>query len=220
MQPCVNGLYLLYEMSGQFDKLKALFLSNSELFGRQRMEPDKGDATLASCLNGHAWWQATYPVTELRNGPEAIENATKACELTGWKNPAYIDTLAAAHAEAGDFDSAVKWQKKAIDLLTDEQRALPQADFESRLERYESGLPARESLVRNMAGQAYAEGQYGYAEQVLVRALGSSPLLRDDDSERAACIEDLIEVYEAWGKPEKAEQWREKLPGKEGTEEQ
>jgi tetratricopeptide (TPR) repeat protein len=211
LQPCMTGLYLLYEMSGQFDKLKTLFLSDSKLFRRLGTEPDKGDAALAICLNGHAWRQATYPMAGFRNGPEAIENATKACELTGWKNAAYVDTLAAAHAESGDFDSAVKWQKKAIDLLIKEQSALPRADFELRLRRYESGLPARESLARNMAGQAYGQRQYGHAEQVLIKALESSPLLRADDSERAACIEDLIEVYEAWNKPEKVNEWRAKL---------
>jgi len=219
LQPCVTGLYLLYEMSGQFDKLKTLFLSNSKLFRRLGAEPDRGDATLAICLNGHAWQQATYPMAELRNGPEAIENATKACELTGWKNAAYVDTLAAAHAETGDFDSAIKWQKKAIDLLTKDQGALPQADFELRLRLYESGLPARESLVRNMAGQAHGQGQYGCAEQILLKALESSPLLRDDDSERMACIERLIELYEAWDKPEKAKEWRAKLPHKQDVQE-
>ena len=28
----------------------------------------------------------------------------------------------------------------------------------------------------------------------------------------------LIELYEAWGKPEKAEEWRAKLPRQEGEE--
>jgi thioredoxin-like negative regulator of GroEL len=71
-----------------------------------------------------------------------------------------------------------------------------------------------------VAWQAYGQGQYGCAEQNLLKALESSPLLRDDDSERKACIERLIELYEAWGKPEKAEEWRVKLSSKEGTEEE
>ena len=29
----------------------------------------------------------------------------------------------------------------------------------------------------------------------------------------------LIELYEAWGKPEEAEEWRTKLPQQEGVEE-
>ncbi|MBA7716706.1 hypothetical protein ES703_125782 [subsurface metagenome] len=32
-------------------------------------------------------------------------------------------------------------------------------------------------------------------------------------------LKNLIKLYEAWGKPEKAEQWRAKLPRKEGTKE-
>ena len=43
-------------------------------------------------------------------------DATKACKLTGWKNPNYLATLAAAFAEAGNFDDAVKWEEKAIEL--------------------------------------------------------------------------------------------------------
>jgi tetratricopeptide (TPR) repeat protein len=210
-----TDLCLLYEMSGQYDELEALFL---ELFERQRTALDEGDAALAGPLNGHAWCQATYPVAELRNGPEAIENATKACELTDWQIPAYVDTLAAAYAETGDFDSATKWQKKAIGLLTKELRALMQADFELRLRLYELGLPARESFVRNVAWQAHSEGQYRYAEQMLIKALEHSHLLREHHLERLACMENLIELYEAWGKPDKAEEWRAKLPEKKEAE--
>jgi hypothetical protein len=32
-------------------------------------------------------------------------------------------------------------------------------------------------------------------------------------------MRNLIEIYEAWNKPEKAEEWRAKLPQKEATEE-
>ena len=48
----------------------------------------------------------------------AIDHATRACELTKWKCSAYLDTLAAAYAEAGNFDEAVEFQQKAVELAT------------------------------------------------------------------------------------------------------
>ena len=44
--------------------------------------------------------RAACPVDALRNGKDAVASATKACELTEWKKASYLDTLAAAYAEA------------------------------------------------------------------------------------------------------------------------
>jgi tetratricopeptide (TPR) repeat protein len=96
-------------------------------------------------MNQLAWMQATSPAAEFRNGAEAVKNATRVCELTEWKKAQYVDTLAAAYAEVGDFDSAIKWQKKAISLLTGEEPAEWPGQFDERLRLYESGKPCRES---------------------------------------------------------------------------
>ncbi|MHC4748453.1 MAG: protein kinase domain-containing protein, partial [Planctomycetota bacterium] len=92
----------------------------------------------APVFNDLGYLLASCPAAEFRDGVKATENATKACELTNWKDYRYIGTLAAACAEAGDFDSALKWQKKAIDLLPDDKRSLLQTGYESRLKLYQS----------------------------------------------------------------------------------
>ena len=95
----------------------------------------------AGAFNGLAWLLATCPEEEHRGGSEAVELATRACELTEWTNPTALSTLAAAHAEAGAFDEAVQWQTKA------NEAAAPDSDgtaAQSRLELYQAGKPYRD----------------------------------------------------------------------------
>ena len=65
--------------------------------------------------NELAWILATNPDPKLRNGKEAVHLATRACELTEWKRTAFVGTLDAAFAEAGDFEQAIVTAKKTID---------------------------------------------------------------------------------------------------------
>jgi serine/threonine-protein kinase len=61
---------------------------------------------------------ATCSDDKVRDGKRAVEYATKACELSGWKDPLCVDTLAAAYAETGHFEEAVRYQTRALEDST------------------------------------------------------------------------------------------------------
>jgi tetratricopeptide (TPR) repeat protein len=94
----------------------------------------------AQARNQRAWLLATCPESKYRNGQRAVESARRACELTHWKNAVYLDTLAAAHAEAGDFSEACKWQRKALELAT----STKEKDYRARLDLYLNNSAYRE----------------------------------------------------------------------------
>jgi Flp pilus assembly protein TadD len=106
-----------------------------------RLDPKCAEAHEAlGCL------RATGPAS-VRDGKQAVEHATRACELTGWKDPYPVTTLAAAHAETGDFDKAVEFQKKALAFpgITKEAGKVGR----KRLDLYERKMPYRDpALVR------------------------------------------------------------------------
>ena len=101
----------------------------------------------AETLNSLAWLQATSPDNRARNGAAAIEAATKACELTQWSNWRFVDTLAAAYAESGNFSEATNYQKLALQKPDDAPVVIQKA--KQRLNLYEQHKPYREE----MAGQ-------------------------------------------------------------------
>jgi tetratricopeptide (TPR) repeat protein len=93
----------------------AAALKNLDALARVTFETGQA-GQLGLVLNQRAWLRATCPNASIRNGQLAVADAKKACELEKWKDSAYIDTLAAACAEAGDFDSAMHYEQQAITL--------------------------------------------------------------------------------------------------------
>jgi tetratricopeptide (TPR) repeat protein len=84
-----------------------------------RLEPSFGAA-----LNNRVRLWATCTDQKVRDGKLAVKSATQACELSDWKNPNDLETLAAAYAETGEFDQAVKTQSRAIALAKHYDREL------------------------------------------------------------------------------------------------
>jgi Tfp pilus assembly protein PilF len=101
-----------------------------------RIDPNRADI-----FDYLAWMQATCPDSRCRDGIKAIKNATASCELSDWKNPGFLQTLAAAYAEARDFEKAIEWQKKAIELAPNEST---KDDYKTRLALYRENRPYRE----------------------------------------------------------------------------
>ena len=79
--------------------------------------------------NNLAWLLATAPDDSVRDGLRAVEHARKAIEI-GMNGP-WMDTLAAALAEAGDFKEAVVAQKRAYEISQPKNKA-----FQRRISIY------------------------------------------------------------------------------------
>jgi Flp pilus assembly protein TadD len=90
-----------------------------------------------------AWIWATAPNAKFRDGKQALQAATKACELSEFKDAEALEALAAAQAELGNFDEAVKSQTKAVAIMTAEKDE-DLADAKVRLKLYKSRKPFRE----------------------------------------------------------------------------
>jgi len=119
---------------GDFRRAQADFVAALRV---DRRDPD--------VLNNVAWFRATCPEANFRNGKEAVELATLACTLDDWKDADEIDTLAAAYAEMGNFSEAQRYQQKAMDLLSENEALRPK--FRARLEQYRAKQPVRQQIA-------------------------------------------------------------------------
>jgi tetratricopeptide (TPR) repeat protein len=110
-----------------------------------RLDPELPDA-----FNALAWIQATCNDNEVRNGKEALENARRACELCGYRRWTCLGTLAAAHAELGNFEEAVQWEQKCLALAPGDR----QNEIREQLVNYQARLKSGGSLSQPVASLA------------------------------------------------------------------
>ncbi|HEA47191.1 MAG TPA: tetratricopeptide repeat protein [bacterium] len=94
-------------------------------------------------INNLAWLLATVPQEDLRDGSEALRLAKRACEATGYNNPIFLNTLAAAYAETGRFEKAIQTAQEAIEkALLNGQKPLAEK-IQKRLKMYQTHQPYR-----------------------------------------------------------------------------
>ncbi len=102
----------------------AAYTNRGELFADlgyyQRARKDfqkaiESDPRLGAAHLGMAWLMATCPDSRFRNPKNALIAARLAVELDGEATHQHLDTLAAAYASGGDFESAREVLAQAID---------------------------------------------------------------------------------------------------------
>jgi len=111
---------------------------------------------------------ATCPEKRYRNATKAVALAQKAVQLSPEAN--FLDTLAAAYAEAGRYGDAIATQKRAITLLNKEGKTDELAEYIGRLESYKADKPLREQYI----AQLQKDDKYAFKEPE-VKVEGEQP---------------------------------------------
>jgi tetratricopeptide (TPR) repeat protein len=123
--------------------LRGAGLAGQKRYAEARAEFEEG-ARLGprntESLNSLAYFLATCPEDKQRDGKRALALAQQVNEMSGGKDPNYLDTLAAAYAEVGQFDDAIKAQTKALELAPPVLRG----QLEERLKLFRAKKPVRQ----------------------------------------------------------------------------
>ena len=104
------------------------------------------DERFAPSLNNLAWLMSTSPDASLRDGNQATKYAETLCELQNGRTAENLDTLAAAYAEAGRFDDAIKAINEAIRFAKAEGDLKTSRVLQKRLLLYKQEKPFRDAL--------------------------------------------------------------------------
>lgn len=130
--------------------LRALLYSKMGQYAVARSELDRlialggrGNA-YDHALNASAWLLATCPDSRFRNGQLAITQANRAVNLTSVHKSACLDTLAAAYAETGDFNAAIRTEEKALSLTKSPQEM---KENQKHLTAFKEHRPWRENSM-------------------------------------------------------------------------
>jgi Flp pilus assembly protein TadD len=93
------------------------------------------------CMNNLASVIATHPEMRNSDADEAIRLATRACELSRYRNPVCMGTLAAAYASAGRFSEAIDMANRAVSLADAAGQPQVAEALRRHLSFYKEGRP-------------------------------------------------------------------------------
>jgi protein O-mannosyl-transferase len=100
-------------------------------------------------LNNLAWVMSTSPDDSLRNNEIAVELATKANQLSKESNPVFTRTLAAAYAQAGQFEKAIETARRASEQANAQGVRGLALQIQEDVDLYQRRTPLRDPNLRN-----------------------------------------------------------------------
>ncbi|MDJ0874466.1 MAG: tetratricopeptide repeat protein [Desulfobacterales bacterium] len=117
-------------------------------------------------LNNIAWILATSPDERLRDGKRAVALAERANAHATDIN--FMDTLAAAYAEAGRYDDAVAMANRVISMLAESGAASELGPHVERLSLYEEGRPYRDPVrIRSVSAVTDLSRQFETLDRLM-----------------------------------------------------
>lgn len=162
----------LDEAIGHFEKavasnpefVEAYFNLGDTLYYLERKVPEalaawravlRIDPNHVPVLSQTAWVLATWPEASLRDGGQAVALAERAIRLSGGREPAILDTLAAAYAEAGRFAEAVQVTTQTLALAVKQNNRRLVELLGVRMALYEAKTPFRETRQPSPGGSGH-----------------------------------------------------------------
>ena len=193
-------LGFVYFRQGKIDEAGALFAKAFEI--ARRILGDENPITLGGMHNLGVWYLHVGPDVEAETLlSKALEGRRR---VLGEEHPDTQASMGVVYFQQGQYDKAEPLLVKAL---------------ENELREEGQEMPPPSMYI--LALLHHRQGDYDKAEPLLVELLESNQrVLIEGHPHTVAAMNELIKLYEAWGKPEKAEQWRSKLPDKDRSQEQ
>jgi len=105
----------------------------------------------AHAYRNGAWLLATCPNPRFRDPANAVRGAQRALDFNYGERHVTLDTLAAAHASAGDFDQAIEDLQEAIEIAPLESQTV----YRARLQQYQDREPFLTEPVEDISQVVY-----------------------------------------------------------------